>query len=160
MPKPIPDGYHAVTPSFTFKDSRRAIQFYEKAFGAKQVMVMPGPGGHGVMHAEIKIGDSSIMLADENPQMCSKSAETLGDSPINIYLYVEDVDHFVAKAVDAGAKQEYPVMDMFWGDRMGVLKDPFGYTWTVASRTKDLTPEEMAKGAEAFYAQMAAKVGA
>jgi PhnB protein len=157
MPKAIPDGYHAVTPSFAFKDSRQAIAFYEKAFGAKQIMLMPSPGGKGVMHAEIRIGDSAIMLTDESLQMRCKSAETLGESPITIYLYVENVDQFVKRAADAGAKLEYPVMDMFWGDRMGVLKDPFGYTWTVATHTRDMTPEEMAKGAEAFAAQMANK---
>ena len=157
MTKPIPDGYHSVTPTFVFKDSRQAIAFYQQAFGAKEHFTMPGPDGKGVMHAEIKIGDSAIMLSDENPQMCSKSAESLGASPIGFFLYVEDVDAAFPKAVAAGATVQMPVQDMFWGDRAGSVKDPFGYSWMLATHKQDLTPEQIAKNAEAFFAQMAKK---
>ena len=158
MTKPIPEGFHAVTPTFVFKDSRKAIAFYRKAFGARELYpAMPGPDGKGVMHAELKIGDSTIMLSDENPQLGSKSAETLGTSPIGFFLYVEDVDAAFPKAVAAGATVQMPVQDMFWGDRAGSVKDPFGYAWMMGTRKKDLTPEEIAKNAAAFFAQMAKK---
>ena len=157
MTKPIPEGFHSVTPSIVFKDSRKAMSFYQKAFGAKEHFVMPGPDGKSVMHAELEIGDSAIMLSDENPQMGTKSAETIGASPIGLFLYVEDVDAAFQKAVAAGTTVEMPIQDMFWGDRVGSVKDPFGHSWTLATRKKDLTPEEIAKNAEAFYAQMAKK---
>jgi PhnB protein len=157
MAKPIPEGFHAITPTLVFKDARKAITFYQEAFGAKELMAMPAPDGKGVMHAELKVGDSTIMLSDERPEMPCRSAETLGTSPVGFFLYVNDVDTAFKKAVEAGGKQEMPVQDMFWGDRAGSLKDPFGYNWMMATRKKDLTPEEMAKGAEAFFAQMANK---
>ena len=157
MAKAIPEGYHSLTPFFVFKDSKKAIAFYEKAFGAKQKYVMPRPGGKGVMHAELTIGDSALMLGDESPDQPCKSAETLGDSPIKFYVYVEDADRSFKKAVDAGCKSEMPVQEMFWGDRVGNVKDPFGYSWSFATHTKDLTPDEIQRGAETFYAQMAHK---
>jgi uncharacterized glyoxalase superfamily protein PhnB len=156
MPKAIPDGFHTVTPAVTFKDSRKAIQYYEKAFGARLMFLSPGPDGKRVMHAQLQIGNSTLMMSDEWDQMCV-SAETLGKSPIAFYIYVEDVDAAFQRAVNAGAAVQMPVMDAFWGDRAGTLKDPFGYMWTIATHTRDLTPDQIAKGAEEFFAQMAKK---
>ena len=157
MIKPIPDGYHTATPSFTFKDSQKAIDFYKKAFGAKVLAVMKSPDGHSVMHAAIQIGDSILMMGDEMPgaENCAKSAETLGSSPISLYLYVPDADAAFKQAVAAGGTAAMPVTDMFWGDRAGSVKDPFGYSWMIATHKQDLTKEQIQKGAEAFFAQMA-----
>jgi uncharacterized glyoxalase superfamily protein PhnB len=154
MTKPIPEGFHSVTPIFVFKDSRQAIEFYKRAFGAKELFAMPGPDGKGVMHAEVQIGDSIIMMGDENPQQACKSAETMGGSPIGVYLYVENVDAAFGRAIEAGATSQMPVEDMFWGDRIGSVQDPFGYNWMIATHTKDLTQEEIAKGAQAACAKM------
>ena len=159
MVKPIPQGYHAVTPSFTFKDSQKAIDFYKKAFSAKALDLMRSPDGHGVMHATIQIGDSIVMMGDEMPGMenCPKSAETLGSSPISLYVYVADADVAFKQAVVAGCTVTMPVADMFWGDRAGSVRDPFGYSWMIATHTQDLTKEQIRKSAEAFFAQMAKK---
>jgi PhnB protein len=153
MTKAIPDGYHTTTPSFTFRDSQKAIAFYQKAFGATVLTLMKRPDGRGVMHAAIRIGDSIIMMGDESPQC--QSAESLGASPIALYLYTPDVDTLFKKAVAAGGIEAMPVADMFWGDRAGSIRDPFGYTWMIATHTRDLTNEEIQKGAEVFFAQMA-----
>lgn len=153
--KPIPEGFHAVTPSLTLKNSRAAIEFYKKAFGATVLDLLPAPDGKSTMHAMIKIGDSLLMMGDEGPQC--KSAETLGASPISLYLYVPNVDAAFNQAVAAGAAVTMPVADMFWGDRCGALKDPFGYSWMIATHTRDLTNDEIGKGAEAFFASMAKK---
>lgn len=155
MARPIPEGFNTVTPAITFKDVRRAIDFYKRALGAVEHFVMPGPDGKGVMHAEIQIGSSVLMMGEENVHCPSKSAQTLGASPVGFYLYVADADVAFKKAVDAGATVLQPVSDMFWGDRMGTLKDPFGHTWMVATHTRDLTPQEIAQGAEAAMAAMA-----
>ena len=159
MSKAIPEGYHAVTPSFTFKDCKKAVEFYKKAFGAKVLDFMPSPTGRGTMHATIQIGNSILMMGDEMPgsENCAKSAETLGSSPISLYVYVTDADATFKQAVADGATAAMPVADMFWGDRAGSLKDPFGYSWMVATHARDLTPAEITKGAEAFFAQMAKK---
>jgi uncharacterized glyoxalase superfamily protein PhnB len=166
MSKPIPEGYHSVTPSFTFKDSQKALEFYKKAFGAKVIDFVPGLNGRGVMHATMQIGNSILMMGDEMPasqaggpdsEKCSKSAETTGSSPVSMYVYVPDADAIFKQAIAAGATENMPMMDMFWGDRAGSLKDPFGYSWMVATHKKDLTHEEVKKGAEAFFAQMAKK---
>ena len=159
MTKPVPQGYHAVTPSFTFKDSQKAIDFYKKAFNAKVLDLMRSPDGHGVMHATIQIGDSIVMMGDERPgtENCPKSAETLGSSPISLYLYVSDADAAFKQAVAAGGTAAMPVADMFWGDRAWSIKDPFGYSWMIATHKQDLTNDEIRKGAEAFFAQMAKK---
>jgi PhnB protein len=150
--KAIPEGYTSVTPSLCMRDSSRAIEFYKNALGAKERMRMPGPDGK-VMHAEIQIGNSIVMMNDEI--MGSRSAETQGGSPVSFYIYVEDVDSAHKKAISAGGKEVTPPTDMFWGDRMSNFKDPFGYSWSLASHTKDMTPEEMKKGSEAFMKQMA-----
>ncbi len=159
MAKSIPSGYHTVTPSFMFKDSKKAIEFYKKAFGARVLDFFPHPSGQGIMHATLQIGDSIVMLGDENPaaKNCGKSAETLGSSPISLYVYVPNVDAAFNQAVAAGAAATMPVADMFWGDRAGQIKDPFGYFWMIATHKQDLTNEEMRKGAEAFFAQMTKK---
>lgn len=149
---PIPKGYTTVTPSLIFRDAPKAIEFYKKALGAQERMVMKGPDGK-VGHAEILIGGSIVMLADE--VMGLRSAEAIGASPVSFYLYFEDADAAFQKALAAGGKQLMPVTDMFWGDRMGHFQDPFGYTWNVASHIKDPTPEEMKKGQEEFMKQMA-----
>lgn len=157
MTKAIPEGYHTVTPIFTFKDARKAIDFYVRAFGAQERYAMPGPDGKGVMHAEIRIGNSIIMLGEEHPQQPCKSAETIGGSPVSFYLYVENVDEAYGIALGAGAQSQMAVQDMFWGDRMGTVKDPFGYSWSLATHVKDLTPQEIQEGAQAAFAKMAGK---
>lgn len=145
--KPVPDGYHTVTPYLIVKDAAKALDFYKKALGASERMCMPGPDGK-VMHAEIQIGDSVVMLADEFPEMGAKSPQTIGGSPVGICLYVEDVDALFKQALAAGAKEERPVKDQFYGDRSGTLRDPFGHQWTIATHKEDLTPEEIGKRAE------------
>lgn len=155
MTKAIPEGYQSVTPMFIVKDARKAIEFYKQAFGAQERYAMPGPDGKGVMHAEINIGNSIIMLGEENPQQSCKSAETAGGSPVSFYIYLEEVDAAFSKAVEAGVKVVMPVQDMFWGDRAGTVEDPFGYSWTLATHSKDLTPQEIQQGAAAFFAEMA-----
>lgn len=155
MTKPIPDGYHAVTSSLTFKNTKKAIEFYKKAFGAVVSDLFPSPSGDGIMHATMKIGDTILMMGDENAGC--KSAETLGSSPVSLYLYVQNADAAFKQAVAAGATVTMPVSEMFWGDRAGHLKDPFGYSWMIATHTRDLSKEEVKKGAEAFFAQMSKK---
>ncbi len=150
--KAVPPGYTTITPSMTVKDTPKVIEFLKKAFGATERMRMPGPDGK-IMHAEIQIGTSIIMMNDE--VMGSRSAQTLGGSPISFYVYFEDADAAFKKAIAAGAKEQYPLTDMFWGDRMGTLEDPFGHKWTIAQHVKDVTPEEMKKGQEEFMKQMA-----
>jgi len=142
--KAIPDGYHTATPYLIVKGAAQALDFYKRAFGATEKMRMDGPGGK-VMHAEIKIGDSPIMLADEFPQMNALSPQALGGSPVFLLLYVQDVDGMVAQATAAGAKIVKPVQDQFYGDRSGTLSDPFGHLWTIATHKEDVSPEEMQK---------------
>ena len=153
--KPIPEGYQTVTPSLTFKDSARALEFYKKAFGAKVLDFFASPTGRGTMHATMQIGNSILMMGDEMPNC--KSAETLGSSPMSLYVYVPNADATFNRAVAAGAAVVMPVADMFWGDRAGNIKDPFGYSWMIATHTQDLTQDEISKGAESFFATMAKK---
>lgn len=156
MAKKIPEGFHTLTPSFTFKDCKRAIEFYKKAFNAQLLDLFPTFDGKGVMHATLKIGDSIIMMGDEmsGSENCPKSAETMGHSPISLFLYVSDVDSAFKQAVAAGGQVTMPVADMFWGDRAGSLNDPFGYSWMLATHTKDMTDEEIRDKAEEFFASM------
>jgi len=149
----IPAGYHTITPAVVVGDARKAVEFYKKAFGAQQLMLVPGSDGK-IMHAEVKIGDSIVMLSEEQEGTPCKSAAALGGSPVSFYVYVDDVDAAWKRAVDAGAKTKYPLTDMFWGDRTGCLEDPFGQGWTLAQRTKNLTPEEIKTGQEEFCAKM------
>lgn len=149
----IPDGYHTVTPFLAVRGGADAIAFYERAFGAEEVMRMPGADGK-VLHAEIRIGDSRIMLGDEEPNMDAPSPQTLGGSTGGLMIYCEDVDALFERAVKAGAEVNMPPTDMFWGDRYARLKDPFGHRWAVATHTQDMTPEEMAKGQEEWLKSM------
>jgi PhnB protein len=142
--KPIPEGYHSVTPYLCCKDAGAAIEFYKKAFGATEVMRMPAPGGK-VGHAEIQIGDSRVMLADEFPDMGFLSPQSVGGSPVMIHLYVDDVDVTAGKAVAAGAKVTRAVEDQFYGDRGGQFDDPFGHKWYVSTHKEDVSPEEVRK---------------
>jgi len=155
MAKPIPDRYHSVTPSLTLKDSKKAIDFYKNAFGATVLDMFPNLNGEGTMHATIQIGDSIVMMGDEAMGQMSKSAETLGGSPVSLFIYVPDVDAVFKRAVSAGGTVVMPVADMFWGDRAGNIKDPFGYQWMIATHKQDLTKDQIRAGAEAFFAQMA-----
>jgi uncharacterized glyoxalase superfamily protein PhnB len=149
--KPIPEGYPTLTPSLTVHDAARAIEFYQKAFGAQERFRMPTPDGRQIAHAELKIGDSVFMLADEMPGQDCKSPLALDGTPVGFYLYVEDVDAVFERAVDAGATIKMPVQDAFWGDRMGMVADPSGHLWTLATHIEDLSPEELAeRGREAF----------
>jgi len=144
--KPVPDGMHTVTPHLVCDGATAAIEFYKKAFNATEFMRVPMPGPSGkLMHAAIRIGDSMVMLVDEFPEWCSQGPKTLRGTPVTIHLQVENVDDFAAQAVRAGAKVIMPVEDAFWGDRYGVLEDPFGHRWSVATHIRDLTPEEIQK---------------
>ena len=148
--KAIPDGYHTATPYLIIKDAARAIEFYKTAFGATEIMRMAEPSGK-VTHAEIKIGNSPIMLADEFPEMGARSPQTIGGSPVSIFLYVENVDALANQAIAAGAKVLMPVQDQFWGDRYGKLADPFGHLWDIATHKEDVAPEEIHKRAAAAF---------
>lgn len=153
--KPVPHGYHTVTPSLVVRDAAKAIEFYKKALGAEERMRMASPDGK-IVHAELQIGDSIIFLADECPGMgLSQSPQTLGGSTGTLNLYVGDVDTAYQRAVAAGAKVAMPVADMFWGDRYGTFVDPFGHPWGLATHKEDLTAEEIEERAADFYAQMA-----
>jgi PhnB protein len=142
--KPVPDGYHTVTPHLVVRDAAKALAFYAKAFGAEELFRMPGPGGV-VMHAELKIGDSIVMLGEESPQMGTSAPPTIGGSPVTLMVYLNDVDTSFARAAQAGCTVEMPPTDMFWGDRYGKLKDPFGHHWSLATHKEDVSPEDMAK---------------
>ncbi|MFA5940908.1 MAG: VOC family protein [Sinimarinibacterium sp.] len=138
----VPAGTHTVTPHLVCAGAAEAIEFYKKAFGAEELMRLPDPKGK-LMHAAIGIGDSRVMLVDEYPEMGALGPKSLKGSPVTIHLYVPDVDAFVARAVKAGATLRMPVADMFWGDRYGMIEDPFGHQWSVATHQRDLTPEQI-----------------
>jgi PhnB protein len=142
--KPIPDGYHSVTPYLIVKGAADAIEFYKEALGATELMRMDGPGGT-VAHAEIKIGDSPVMLADEFPEFFARSPASYGGSPVSLMIYVDDSDAVFARAVAAGATVLRPIQDQFYGDRSGTVTDPFGHTWTISTHKEDLSPEEVQK---------------
>ena len=148
--KPVPEGYHAVTPYLIVNGGARAIEFYRTVFGATEVMRMAGP--NGVAHAEIRIGDAVVMLADESPDMGYKSPRALGGTPVSLMLYCADVDATFARAIDAGALAQRPVQDQFYGDRSGTLEDPFGHVWTIATHVEDVAPEEMDRRLAAMHA--------
>lgn len=151
---PIPEGLNSVIPYLVVPNAVEAITFYEKALGAEQVMRMLGPGGQGTMHAEIRLGGSAVMLTDENPQWEMKSPATLGGSPVSMMIYVENVDEVFSRAVEAGCEVKFAVSDMFWGDRMGKLIDPFGYQWAIATHIEDVPGEQMAGRQEKWLAEM------
>jgi PhnB protein len=148
--KPIPQGYHSVTPYLIVNGGAEALEFYKKAFGAIELFRMEREGKIG--HAEIKIGDSPIMLADEHPGMGFVGPQTLGGTPVSLMIYVDDVDTIFKQAIDAGGVELKPLQDQFYGDRSGNLKDPFGHVWTVATHKEDVTPEEMNKRMAAAHA--------
>jgi len=147
--KAIPDGYHTLTPYLVCHAAADAIAFYEKAFGAVELVRMPGPGD-AVMHAELRIGTSVLMLGDENPERGALSPKTVGGSPVSVFIYTEDVDALFARAVKAGAQGVAPPADMFWGDRFAQVVDPFGHSWAMATHTEDVSPEEMGKRMQAM----------
>jgi PhnB protein len=155
MAKSIPEGYHTVTPALTVKNGAEAIEFYKRALGAKELMRIPGPDGKHLMHGEIEVGNSRVMLADESPEMGCRAPASLGSVSSSLYVYVEDVDKSFRRAVEAGAKALMPPTDMFWGDRFGQVEDPSGHRWGLATHKEDPSPEEMARRQKEFFAQMA-----
>jgi PhnB protein len=152
--KPVPEGYHNVTPYLMIKDAHQAIDYYKRVFGATERMRMDAPGGK-IGHAELQIGDSVVMLADEFPEMGHRSPRALGGSPVSLVLYVEQVDEVWKRALEAGAKQIRPLEDQFYGDRMGTLEDPFGHIWSLATHIEDVSPEEMARRSDEMTKQQA-----
>jgi PhnB protein len=152
--QPIPEGYHTATPYLVIDGAAEAIDYYKNAFGAKERMRMEAPD-HRIGHAEIEIGDSLVMLSDAFPQSTTKAPTELGGTTAGVFLYVEDVDAVVKKAVDAGATVTMEVADQFWGDRFGSITDPFGHSWSIATHVEDVPPEEMAERAKTAMAAMA-----
>jgi PhnB protein len=146
--KPVPDGYHTVTPYLIVDGAAKAIAFYRQAFGAEELVRMDAPGGR-VGHAELQIGDSRIMLADEFPQMGAKGPKSVGGTPVHLLLYVNDCDAVFHRAVGAGATAKKPLADQFYGDRSGTVEDPFGHSWTIATHKEDVPPDEMVRRAKA-----------
>jgi uncharacterized glyoxalase superfamily protein PhnB len=151
----LPPGYHSVTPSIIVRDAAKAIDFYKEAFGAEEIDRMAGPDG-SIMHAEIKIGDSLVMLGEENEQWGTRSPLSTNGNPSSLHLYVEDADVSFDRALKAGAKVRYPLEDAFWGDRYGKVTDPFGHEWGIATRTKNLTPAEMEQAGKEWMAKATA----
>ncbi len=149
--KAIPAGHRSVTPYLAIKNAAKALEFYKRAFGATESFRITMPDGR-LGHAEIRLGDSLIILSDEFPEYGGKSPETLGGSPVSVHLYVEDVDAFFKRALAAGAKERKSVMDQFYGDRSGQLEDPFGHLWWVATHKEDISPTEMQKRVQAMFA--------
>ena len=157
--KPVPEGTQTITPHLSVREAAKAIEFYQKAFGAQVLFVHKMPDGK-VMHATLLIGDSRLMLADEFPGMGTPAPQTLGGSPVLLNLYVEDVDALFNQAVAAGAKVTMPLANQFWGDRYGQIVDPFGHSWALGSHVEDVAPEEMERRANATFAEMAKKASA
>jgi PhnB protein len=147
--KAIPDGYHSVTPYLIVRGGARALDFYKKAFGAAELFRMDGPGGT-IGHAEIKIGNSILMLADEAPEMGARSPDAIGGSAVHLMIYVEDCDRVFKRALEHGARETRPLKDQFYGDRSGNLTDPFGHCWTIATHKEDVSPEELQRRADAM----------
>jgi PhnB protein len=152
--QPVPEGYNTVTPYLAVPNAAEAIDFYTRALGAKERVRMGGPGD-SIMHAELELGDSLIMLSDPFPQASTKTPNELGGTSVNIFIYVEDTDAAYKQAVDAGATSLMEPDDIFWGDRFSSFQDPFGHTWTIATHIEDVSPEEMQKRSEEFMASMA-----
>ena len=148
--KPIPDGYHTLTPYLRVRGGAAAIEFYKRAFGAREVTRMSAPDPAKVLHAELVIGDSRLMLGDEAPEMNALSPQSVGGTGSGVFLYVEDVDAVYARAVEAGARGDMPPQDMFWGDRYGKLTDPFGHEWSIGTHVEDVSDEEIARRAAKF----------
>ena len=155
--KAVPDGFNTVSAYLVVRNAVEALEFYNKAFGAETIARMAGPDGKSTMHAEMRIGNSSVMLAEENPQWGSKSPATLGGTPVSLHIYCENVDALFNRAVAAGCTVTYPVMDAFWGDRYGKVTDPFGHIWGIATHKEDVSVEECGKRAAAWFASAAAQ---
>ncbi len=153
MTKPIPDGFHSVTPSLVVSNAAEAIEFYKKAFNANEIYKFPTPDGK-ILHAMIQIGDSFVMMSDEFPTMGMKSPATLGGTAVTLHLYVEDSDKIFKQAVDAGAVITMPIMDSFWGDRFGTVMDPYGHSWAIATHKIDMTPDGLRKAGEEYFASL------
>ena len=151
--KPIPEGFHSITPHLVVKGAAEAIEFYKNAFGAVEMVRLPGPDGNSIMHASLKIGDSVVMLVDEFPDMGCLSPDTINGTPVTIHLYVEDVDTVFNRAIEEGAKETMPLENTFWGDRYGKLEDPFGHSWSLATHIEDLTPEQIMENAAKVFGQ-------
>lgn len=149
---PIPKGYHTVTPDMVIKGASEAIEFYKKVFGAKERSRMMSPDGHFVLHAELEIGNSVVMLADETPKSAGKSPESLKGTAVTLHLYVRDVDATFKRALEAGAKEVMAIENTFWGDRFGVIADPFGHMWSIATHIEDVPTDEMMKRMQAAMA--------
>jgi len=156
MSKPIPDGFNTVSPHIVVTDAAKAIEFYTKAFGAQEHGRFMGPDGKSVMHAELKIGNSMVMVGNEFPPSCL-SPKSRGGTSVTMHLYVENADAAFDRAVKAGCTVKMPIMDQFWGDRYGQVEDPFGHQWSIATHKQDLTKEQIAANAKAFFANMAKK---
>ena len=154
MPQPVPEGYHTITPYLAVENASEAIDFYQRAFGAQERVRMDGPGG-AIMHAELQVGDSMIMLSDPFPQSSTTPPKQLGGTSVSIFAYVENIDDVYKQAIDAGASSLMEPDDMFWGDRFGSVQDPFGHSWTIATHIEDVEPEEMQRRSEEFMSQMA-----
>ncbi len=150
--KPIPDGYHSLTPYLVVKGAAEAIDFYKQAFGATERMRLQGPDGK-VGHAELDIGDSVFMLADEHPEMGAVGPETVGGTPVSLLIYCENVDEVFQRAIEAGAIEMRPIKDQFYGDRSGMVRDPYGHHWSIATHVEDVTPEQIAERLAAMEGQ-------
>jgi len=151
--RPIPPGFHSLTPHLELRGAARAIDFYKAAFGAREIFRNVGPDGRLIMHAQLQIGDSMLLLHDEFAEAGGESPHTLEGSPVTLHLYVEDADAVFARAVAAGAKVEMPIADMFWGDRYGQVTDPFGHRWSIGTKLEELTPAQMRERAAKFFQQ-------
>ena len=152
--RPIPEGYHTVSPYVVVPDANKALEFYGRAFGAETLAKMPGPDGKSIAHAEFKMGNSILMMGEENPAWGAKSPQTLGGSPVAFWVYVEDADSLFKRAVNAGCTAMQAMQDAFWGDRWGRVKDPFGHEWSFATHVEDVPPEEIPKRQAEFFASM------
>jgi PhnB protein len=152
--KTIPDSFHSINTYLVVRNAPKAIEFYKKAFGAEERFRMAGPDGKSIMHADLKLGDSVFMLTEESPEMKAQSPESIGGSPVSMYVYVKDVDSVFNQAVSEGSTVLKPVSDQFYGDRSGFLRDPFGHLWSIATHKRDLSPDELKRAGEAFFEEM------
>lgn len=156
MVEPIPDGFHSVTPTIVVGNAKEAIEFYKKAFDAKEIYTFPTPEGK-ILHSMFQIGDSRVMMSDEFPSMGIKSPTTVGGTSVTLHLYVENADKIFKQAIDSGAIVLMPIMDAFWGDRYGIVMDPYGHQWAIATHKIDMTPEGLRKAGEEYFANLAKK---
>ena len=158
MPQPVPEGYHTLSPYLAVDDASAAIEYYQRAFGAKERVRMHGPDGK-IGHAELEIGDSIVMLSDPFPQSSSRPPKELGGTTSSVFVYVDNVDELFKQAIDAGATSTMDPENMFWGDRFGSLIDPFGHSWAISTHVEDVSPEEMEERSKAWMAEMAGTTG-